>query len=225
MRFSNTRRVTTIITAAASLLIAASSWASIVWDLNPDPRQNAPVGSTSRTYTSGGYTITAYGFDNNAGIGTPHELFYKNEDVIGGATEFGLGLTNTAHNELQANLNFIQFDFTAMLAAGLLNGQISVGSVQPGEAFAIYGSNALGVLGTQVGPTYDSSVDNMYVAITNFGQFNFYSILATADDVLPVSIQADLPAVPEMGALAEIFALLVLMFAAEIWRRRRQASL
>src|SRR3954454_22496598 len=109
-----------------------SAQAAIVCDLNPN-QQNAPVGSSSHTYTNSGFSITAYGFDNNSGIGTPHDLFYKNENEIGGATESGLGLTNTAHNELQANLQFIQFDFTAAIAAGMLNGQLSVGSIQPGE--------------------------------------------------------------------------------------------
>ncbi|MFZ1220301.1 MAG: hypothetical protein WAO00_13480, partial [Chthoniobacterales bacterium] len=56
--------------------VAASSWGAIVWDLNPGD-QNAPVGSSSRTYTVSGFSITAYGFDNHSGIGTAHELYYK----------------------------------------------------------------------------------------------------------------------------------------------------
>jgi len=200
--------------------IAASSWASIVWELNPAPRQNAPVGSSSRTYISSGYSITAYGFDNHSGIGTPHELFYKNVGEIGGAVEFGLGLTNTPSNELQVGLHFIQFDFTAALAAGLLHGQISVGSIQANEAFAIYGSNTLGTLGSQLGGTYGSTFDNQFVNLPNFGQYNFYSIVAAADDVLPVALRADLPAVPEMNALLPGAALLLALMAARMLRQR-----
>jgi hypothetical protein len=217
-------RLSVLVICAAFLaaFTAGSSNAAIVWDLNPS-HQNAPVGSSSRTYTTSGYSITAYGFDNHAGFGTAHDLFYKNVAPIDGAVEMGLGLVNTPNNELQANLHFIQFDFTAALAAGLFNGEISVGSVQQGEAFAIFGSNTLGTLGTQVGGTFDSSVDNQFVPIPNFGQFNFYSIMAAADDVLPVAIRADVRAIPEMNALLPIAALLVLLLATNLWRRRFSA--
>jgi hypothetical protein len=220
----NRIRLTPLIFCAAffAALTATSSRASIVWDLNPN-NQNAPVGSTSRTYISSGISITAYGFDNNAGFGTAHELFYKNVAPINGAVERGLGLTNTPNNELQANLHFIQFDFTAALAAGLFNGQISVGSVQQGESFSIFGSNVLGTLGTQVGGTFGSSSDNQFVSIPNFGQFNFYSIMATTDDVLPVAIRGDLPAIPEMNAIMPIAALLLLLLGTNLWRRRSSA--
>jgi hypothetical protein len=207
---------------AIALLSASSSWAAIVWELNPN-HQNAPVGSSSRTYTSSGFTITAYGFDNHAGIGTAHNLFYKNVSPIGGAVEMGLGLTNTPNNELQAGLHFIQFDFTAALAAGMFNGQISVGSIQTGESFSIFGSNTLGTLGTQLGGTFGSAFDNQYVPIPGFGQFHFYSIMAAMDDVLPVAIRADVPAIPEMNTIMPIATLLLLLFATNVWRRRSSA--
>jgi hypothetical protein len=224
VRLQNTHPIFKIFCALLfTATIATSSWASIVWDLNPED-QNSPVGSSSRTYTSSGFSITAYGFDNNSGFGTAHELFYKNVPEIGGAVESGLGLTNTTNNELQVGLHFIQFDFTAMLAAGMLNGQISVGSIQANEAFAIYGSNNLGTLGTQVGGTYGSAFDNQFVSIPSFGQFHYYSIVAAADDVLPVAVQADLPPVPEMNALLPIAALILLLLATNA-RRKRVAQL
>jgi hypothetical protein len=221
---ANRIRLTALVFCAAFLaaFTATSTWASIVWDLNPT-HQNAPVGSSSHTYTSSSYTITAYGFDNHAGVGTAHNLFYKNVTPIGGAVEMGLGLTNTPNNELQVGLHFIQFDFTAALAAGLFNGQISVGSIQPNEAFSIYGSNTLGTLGAQVGGTFGSSFDNQFVSIPNFGQFNFYSVVAAAQDVLPVAIRADLRAIPEMNAIMPIAALLLLLLATNVWRRRTSA--
>jgi hypothetical protein len=208
---------------AIAFLTVSSAWGSVVWDLNPT-HQNAPVGSSSHTFTSSGFSITAYGFDNHSGIGTAHDLFYKAQGPIGGAGETGLGLVNTPNNELQAGLNFIQFDFTASLAAGLFNGQISVGSIQPNEAFSIYGSNTLGTLGAQVGGTFGSTFDNQFVSIPNFGQFHYYSILATANDVLPVSIRADLSAVPEMSALFPIVGLLVAVGTTQMLRRRRLAE-
>src|SRR3954469_3072083 len=137
-------RLSTIACAVFFAAVAAAQ-ASIVWDLNPND-QNAPVGSSSHTFTNSGFSITAYGFDNHAGIGTAHDLFFKHENEIGGGVETGLGLTNTPHNEIQTGLNFIQFDYTAARAAGMMTGQISVGSIQPGESFSLWGSNALGTL-------------------------------------------------------------------------------
>jgi hypothetical protein len=203
------------------LVVIASARATIVWDLNPSD-QNAPVGGSSHTFTNSGFSITAYGFDNHAGIGTAHDLFYKNVPEIGGATETGLGLVNTPNNELQAGLHFIQFDFTAALAAGMFNGQLSVGSIQANESFTIYGSNTLGTLGTQVSGVFGSSFDNQFVAIPGFGAFNYYSVLAMSDDVLPVAVRADLPAVPEMNALIPVMALLGLVVGANVWRQRRR---
>src|SRR5204862_3398736 len=110
----------------------ATARATVVWDLNPS-QQDGPVGGSSHTYTSSGFSITAYGFDNHSGIGTAHDLFYKNVSPIGGAVESGLGLVNTPNNELQAGLHFIQFDFTGALAAGMFNGQLNVGSMQANE--------------------------------------------------------------------------------------------
>jgi hypothetical protein len=216
----STLRIAKVFCAALCLgLASASSWAAIVWDLNPNDL-NAPVGSSSRVYTSQGVSITAYGFDNNNGIGTAHDLFYKFQQDIDGAVEFGLGLTNVKSNELQAGLHFIQFDVSQMLAAGLLNGQISVGSIQAGESFAIYGSNVLGTLGTQLGGTYGTAFDNQSVALPNFGQFSFYSIVAAADDVLPVSLSADANPIPEVGTVLPIVALLLIVLSTHAWRRR-----
>jgi hypothetical protein len=223
MRTQSTGHFIKILCAVLCTVFAASSWGAIVWDLNPND-QNAPVGSSSRTYTVSGFSITAYGFDNNAGVGTPHQLYYKSVMEIGGAVERGLGLVGTPNNELQVGLHFIQFDFTAMLAAGMLHGQISVGSVQANEAFAIYGSNTLGTLGTQVGGTFDSTFDNQFVNIPNFGQFHYYSVVSMADDVLPVAIRADLPPVPEMNAMLPVAALLLLVFSASAWRKHATKS-
>ena len=208
-----------LIACAVFFAAITASQAAIVWDLNPTDA-NAPAGGSSHTFTSSGFSITAYGFDNHLGIGTPHDLFFKNETEIGGAVESGLGLTNTPHNEIQTGLNFIQFDFTAALAAGMMNGQISVGSIQPGESFSLYGSNALGTLGTQVSGVFGSGSDSQFVSIPNFGQFLYYSVVANSEDVLPVAIQADLPAIPEMSTIVPVGLLMALVFAAEVRRRR-----
>jgi hypothetical protein len=217
------RQIVRALCALVFVAAIASASAAIVWDLNPN-HQNAPVGGSSHTYTTSGFSITAYGFDNNSGIGTAHDLFYKNVTPIGGAVEMGLGLVNTPNNELQSGLHFIQFDFTSALAAGMFNGQLSVGSIQQGESFAIFGSNTLGTLGSQVSGIFGSTFDNQFVNIPGFGQFNYYSVMAMSDDVLPVAVRADLPAVPETNALIPIAALLVVLGAGSAWRNRRRSA-
>lgn len=226
MRIQNTRQIAKIFCAVVfTAVIASASSAAIVWEFNPEPRQHGPAGSSSVTFTSSGFSITAYGFDNNGGIGTARELFYKDRPPVDGAVEFGLGLNNTPHNEINTGLHFIQFDFTAALAAGMFNGEITVGSIQATEAFAIYGSNTLGTLGTQVGgPFVGLAFDNQSVAIPNFGQFNYYSIVATEGSVLVIAAQADLPAIPEMNALLPISALVLLVFVTNAWRKRTPRS-
>jgi hypothetical protein len=219
--FNRSRQIATVI--GVFMLIAASARATVVWDLNPND-QNAPVGGSSHTFTNSGFSITAYGFDNNSGIGTAHDLYYKNLAPIGGAVETGLGLVNTRGNELQANLHFIQFDFTAALVAGMFSGELSVGSIQAGETFTIFGSNTLGTLGTQVSGVFDSTFDNQFVSIPNFGQFNYYSVIALSDDVLPVAIRAELPSVPEMNSLIPIAAFVGALGVASLCRRRRTSA-
>src|SRR5205085_10746686 len=160
----------------------------------------------------------------NSGIGSAHDLFFKNVSPIGGATESGLGLTNIGDNELQAGLHFIQFDFTAALAAGMFNGQLSVASIQVGESFAIFGSNTLGTLGTQVSGLFGSTFDNQFVSIPGFGQFNYYAVMAMSDDVVPAAVRADLPAIPEMNALIPIMVGLGLVIAMSFARKRREMA-
>lgn len=222
MRIQNTHQITKIFCAVIlTAVIASAASAAIVWEFNPEPRQHGPAGSSSLTYTSSGFSITAHGFDNNAGIGIARELFYKDRPPVDGAVEFGLGLNNVPHNEINAGLHFIQFDFTAALAAGMLNGEITVGSVQANEAFAIYGSNTLGTLGSQVGgPFTGLAFDNQSVAIPDFGHFNYYAIVATQGSVLVISAQADLPAIPEMNALLPVAGLVLLVFVTNAWRKR-----
>ena len=130
-------------------LAASSAWAAFVtWDLNPD-NLDGDIGSASHDFTVAGFTIGAHGYDNNNGVGTPHELHFKN--FVDEPDERGLGLANTLHWELQVGpngvpLHFIQLDLTSILAQNFVNGRLSVGSVQPGELFNLYGSNTLGML-------------------------------------------------------------------------------
>lgn len=202
--------------------VAFSAQATVVtWNLNPN-NLNQSVNSSSNTYTVSGYTITAYGYDNNGGTGVARNLFYRNA----GSDEIGLGLAGTLNNELQVHsgtpLQFIQLDLTSILNAGFFGGRIEVGSVQSGELFDLYGSNALGVLGTKLNSTsYDSSQDDQFVSIPNFGTYRFISVVAAAADVLPVAFQAQITPIPEATSILPTAILAIVVTAFEARRRRR----
>src|SRR5580704_3941406 len=88
---------TSLLVACGLAFAASSAWATLVtWELNPLSKDQA-VGASVQDFTVSGYTITARGYDNNNGVGSAHELFYK----FSGGDEHGLGLVNTLHNELQ----------------------------------------------------------------------------------------------------------------------------
>ena len=209
--------------ACAFVFAASSAWATVIWDLNPGDA-NAPVGSSNQTFISSGYSITAYGWDNVSGANTPHDLYFKDE---GPSDERGLGLVGTPNFELQVSngtpLQYIQLDLNSILAKGFTDLKIMVGSVQTNESFALYGSNALGTLGTKLG-TYGSSFDEVFVSITNLGSNQFLSIAAASGDVLPVEFSADISVVPEMNALFPTLGLLVVALSLNVWRERRALS-
>src|ERR1700716_1102732 len=126
-------------------LTACSAWATLVtWELNPN-NTNGAVGSSSLDLTQSGFTITARGYDNVSGPDTLHQLFFKSGGPIGGGTEHGLGLVGTLDNELQTSggipSNYIQLDLRSILGQGFGNFQVSVGSIQAGESFLLFGSN------------------------------------------------------------------------------------
>jgi hypothetical protein len=204
---------------------ASSAWATLVtWNLNPNGL-NQPVGSSTQSYTVSGYTISASGYDNNNGIGSPHSLFFKN----GGADELGLGLVGTFNNELQVSngtpLQFIQLNLSSILAQGFTNGQISVGSVQPGESFFLYGSNTAGTLGVQLNNTaFGNSVDDTFVNVPQFGSYQFISVVSGTFDVLPVAFQATVVPIPEAASVIPVLCLVIGATALEVRRRRRSAN-
>src|SRR3977135_754232 len=207
-------------------LTASSAWATVVtWQLNPN-NQNGNVGSSSLDLTQSGFTITARGYDNVAGPDTLHQLFFKSGGPICGGTEHGLGLVGTTDNELQTSggvpSNYIQLDLRSILGQGFSNFQISVGSIQPGESFLLFGSNTQGQLGTQLGGAFGSTFDDQFVSVTN--TYQFISIAAGALDVLPVAFRATVTPVPEMSALFPVVGLIAAVSFTQILRRRRAAQ-
>jgi hypothetical protein len=210
-----------------SVFAATSMWATVVtWDLNPNGTEGH-AGSTSQTFVSSGYSITANGYTVGLRSHTPLGLYYKNQ----GSDETGLGIVGPADHELQGNgsypMQFIQFDVNSILAEGFTDAKLQIGSVQgsPDDTFVIWGSSALGDPGAQIGGVYDSASDMAFVSIADFTNYKFISIRALSGDVLPVAFQAMLAPIPEMGALFPVIGLIVAVAITQILRRRRIAQL
>lgn len=211
----------------SAFAVASANAVLVSWDFNPG-NLNADVGSATNTYTQSGYDLTVRGYD--AGTNAPHQLYYKSEPPNGGAMERGLGLVGTPSNEfgLDANgspANYLQLDLRSVLMQGFTNGMIQVASLQLGESFSIFGSNTLGQIGTQLGGSFGSAFDNQFVAIPDFGTYQFISIAAASGQVLPVAFQASITPIPEMSVLFPIVGLLVAVSSTQILRRRRAAQM
>jgi hypothetical protein len=217
----------TLLVAGVAAFTSSSAWAAMVtWEFNP-AGLNANVGSSARTYTVSGFSITARGYDNVAnganGLDIARELHYKNEPPVDGATERGLGLYGTVSNELNLNpdgtpAQYIQLDLRSILALGFRNGQVSVGSMQNGEGFRLFASDIQGALGTLLPGTWNGlAFDNKFVAVPNFGSFQFLTIAAVSGRVLPVAFQAE--PIPEMSTLLPILALFGVVFVTGMKRR------
>jgi hypothetical protein len=217
--------------ALVSLAVASSAGAAVVWDLNPD-RQHGSIGSNTQVFMQDGLQITARGYNNNGGQGIATDLFFKNRPPSDGAVEIGLGLASSAHNELNGSatgpLNFIQLDLRSILQQGATNGQVAVGSLQNGESFQLFGSNAEGQLGIAISGLFTGlAFDDKFVAIPQFGAFSFISITGAGagSNVLPTRFAADITPIPEMGTVMPIVGLLVAVASTHILRRRRAARL
>lgn len=203
---------------------ATSAWATLItWNLNPNGIEGA-VGSTSQTFTSSGYNITASGYT----VGwpnTPLGLYYKTS----GADLPGLGITSTSDHQLQGNgwypTSFIQIDVSSLLSQGFTDGKLQIGNVYSSDSFVIWGSSSLGDPGQQIGGTYTSSSNLSFISIADFSNYGFISIGALTGGVLPVAFQATLAAVPEMSALFPIVGLIAAIAITQILRRRRIAQL
>jgi SdrD B-like domain/Putative Ig domain len=137
---------------------------------------NSPSGTlgNSQVYTSGGITVTAYGFTN---AGAPTALNGNNN----GGDQNGLGIDADSINQIDTT-NFVQLDVQAAMAAGAQNAMMLVDSVASGQAFNVYGSNTLGSIGTLL--LSNQTQDGTPFALPNFGTYKYYSVRAAAGYVL-----------------------------------------
>lgn len=136
-----------VLIAGIAFLTAGPAWAgNITVNFSACPSGYTCPGAigTSQTYSSAGYTITAYGFQHNAaGSYSATDLYVKES----GGDESGLGISNETNHEIDSN-QMIQLDLTNLANAGITSGSLMIGSVQSGEGYAISKSNAIGTLGS-----------------------------------------------------------------------------
>lgn len=148
---------------------------------------------TSQSYTVNGITLTAYGFDN---MSNPLNLYGKND----GGDETGLGISRAPNHEIQT-YNFVQLDVSTLHSLNLIDALISIGSVQTGEGWNLYGSNTLGSLGTLLlTSTQDLGSTDITSAVKNY---DFIGIQASSHDVLLSGLTVDYntQSVPEPASL------------------------
>jgi hypothetical protein len=154
---------------------------------------NTPAGNvgTSETYTLNDVSIKAYGY-NIGSPNTPTDLFGKND----GPNETGLGMDSDSDNEINTT-TFVMLDISNLFSKECENKPtITVGSIQSGEGFYIYGSNVLGELGTLLLTQGDSALSQT-VTIPEFGHYQYISITATDGNVVLYSLDYELCCEPE----------------------------
>lgn len=179
----------------AAILLGALLWAAmpayadtVTYDFGGCPSGHSCPGaiSDSQTYTSGAFTITAYGF-NLDGSATP--LYVK----MGGGDETGLGLARKSNFEIQTD-SMIQLDFTNLADAGILSGMLTLGSVQEGEGYTICESDTIGLLG---GSCLSGTLDMTAFPISWSKADPIISITADSHDVLLISESSTFSETPE----------------------------
>lgn len=139
---------------------------------NPIPPALQAVGASTYALTDAGITLTAYGFNGNS---NPEFLEWKAQ----GGDENGLGFSDTPSNAITLSphnhfSNYIQVDVSQALTAGGLNGEIKVGGVTAGESFDVWGSDYLGLLGTNL--ISGGTTDNSFISIPFWGLYDCISV-------------------------------------------------
>lgn len=198
----------------AALCVASPGWATtITYDFSACPTGfTCPTAiGTSQTYTAGGVTITAYGF-NASGA---DNLYVKE----GSGDESGLGLADGGTDHEIKPGSFVQLDLSNLAAKGVDSGTLTIGSVQKGEAYDICTSTAIGTLGTSCTP---GTTNFTPVTISWSSSDPIVGLTATNGDVLLVNSMTTEPT-PEPGTVTLLGAG-ALMLAAMMFRRFRSSA-
>lgn len=127
----------------AALAIGIALWTAPAWagTINFTQGYSGKQG-TQLTYTLDGTTITATGYEEGFWSNSKTDLYVKKS----GGDESGLGINKEDDHEIDTS-HFIQLDLTNLADLGITSGDLTIGSVQKGEGYAIYDSSKIGVPG------------------------------------------------------------------------------
>ena len=143
----------------------------------------------------------------------------------GGAHENGLGLLADSVDHEITTGTYVQLDLANLWAQSPTTFSIIINSVQTGEGWNIYGSNAKGTLGTLLLGPGTTETSQSFGSIPN--AYQFISVRADAGNVLLSSISADLPTVPPESVAPEPSSLVMIgsgLLAVALFRRRKRSS-
>jgi hypothetical protein len=170
------------------MCVAGASRADVQWlfaTSTANDNGTTPSATTlSFLDTTSTFSLTASGFAGVPVSTGTDPLFRK--FTSGDPGETGLGLFNPASDhEIDAN-HFVQLDVSKFVSQNFSNLKLSIGSIQTGEGFILWGSNASGNAGTQLvaGTDYTTSssgdITNVSVANSVLSTYSFFSVSATA---------------------------------------------
>lgn len=123
----------------------------------------------SASFTAGSLSLTATGY---SAPGMTADMWEKNLGPI----ETGIGLASEIDHEISGT-RFIQLNLTKILAANPYSVVLVIDSIEAGEAYNVWGSNAAGTLGTSLASHQTSHT----FTIPNLGSFDYISITAPSD--------------------------------------------
>jgi len=148
-------------------------------------------GSTPYNIVARGYQATSPAPSSGTwvtGAVSPIHLYGKVE--AGNPSETGLGTTIDPgeHEIAVADHSFVQLDMTNLSANNLSNIGITVGSIQKGEGYCLWGSNTSGTPGTLLmtytNTTGNPGADMVTFTVPSFPQYTFFSVSGLGDNVL-----------------------------------------
>lgn len=166
---------------------------------------NSPTGNvgSSETYTTNGVSITARGY-NSSNFNV--SMYGKND----GGDESGLGIASSSDHEIDTT-HYIQLDLANVFAQHINPNSIvmSIGSVQPGEGWALFGSNSQGNIGSLL-QTGSTNFPSSFSVVGTANSYRYLSVQATGGDVLLSTFAVTAPEPATMvligaGALAAIY--------------------
>lgn len=133
------------------------------------------ISGDTATFTFDSHTITAMGFqctDNGLGSCSTSGVMLSTKDDGDGET--GLGIVGGPHgdNEIQSN-SFIQLDFSDLASLGITSLTLQIQSVQNGEGFRLFQSNAAGMPGTSMLTVTGNGTNNPSSVVTTTVSVNF----------------------------------------------------